>query len=186
VIPDLIDRRWMGDVVRDFPKIDTTGSFSLTELTYGPAFAQLIEELSGPDVQNALSTALQVDLRPFPRLVTVRGRVGARDGYVHTDSDWKVVSVLVYLNESWDQPGGRLRLLHDRRLDRVGVEVAPEWGTLIAFRRSENSWHGHERADGVRRAIQLNWVTNAEKAQREERRHTRSTLWKRVLGRPGM
>jgi hypothetical protein len=24
VIPDLIDRRWMGDVVRDFPKIDTT------------------------------------------------------------------------------------------------------------------------------------------------------------------
>ena len=41
------------------------------------------------------------------------------------------------------------------------AEVPPLAGTLLAFRRSENSWHGHKPFDGLRRAIMLNWMTTA-------------------------
>jgi hypothetical protein len=49
--------------------------------------------------------------------------------------------------------------------------VPPIAGTLIAFRRTENSWHGHHPFVGVRRSIMLNWMVDAAAARRELRRH---------------
>ena len=40
------------------------------------------------------------------------------------------------------------------------MEVPPTEGTLLAFRRADNSWHGHKPFAGERRVIQFNWVTS--------------------------
>jgi SM-20-related protein len=173
----------VGGVSHDYPRITTTGSFPLSELTYGPAFEQLVAELSGPDVRDAFSDRFEVDLAQYVSIVTVRGRVGSHDGGVHTDAKWKILSVLLYLNPSWESAGGRLRLLRGKDIERAAVEVVPKWGTLLAFKRSDQSWHGHLPAEGERRVVQLNWVTSQEKADSELSRHRRSGLFKRLLGR---
>ncbi len=171
-------------VNRDFPKIGATGSFPLSELTYGPGFETLVNEMLGPELQDAMADRFQMTLDQYFRIVTVRGRVGSHDGGVHTDATWKIISVLLYLNESWEDAGGRLRLLRDENVNHTAIEIVPKWGTLLAFRRADNSWHGHLPAEGERRVLQLNWVTSQEMADREVRRHKRSAFLKRLLRRP--
>jgi SM-20-related protein len=170
-------------VSHDYPRITTTGSFPLSELTYGPAFDQLVAELSSPAVRDAFSDRFDVDLAQYVSIITVRGRVGSHDGGVHTDAKWKILSVLLYLNPSWESAGGRLRLLRGKNIEQTAVEVVPKWGTLLAFKRSDHSWHGHLPADGERRVVQLNWVTSQDKADSELNRQRRSGLFKRILGR---
>jgi SM-20-related protein len=170
-------------VSQDYPRITTTGSFPLSELTYGPAFDQLVAELSGSAVRDAFSNRFDVDLARYVSIITVRGRVGSHDGSVHTDARWKILSVLLYLNPSWESAGGRLRLLRGKNIEHTAVEVVPRWGTLLAFKRSDHSWHGHLPAEGERRVVQLNWVTSQEKADSELNRHRRSGFLKRLLGR---
>ena len=50
-------------------------------------------------------------------------------------------------------------------------EAPPVAGTLIVFRRTDKSWHGHKPNDGPRRAIMFNWMIDAAAARRELRRH---------------
>jgi hypothetical protein len=168
---------------RDFPAIPTTGSYPLSEISYGPAFAGLIDELSGPDFERGMADMFDLDLSPYARVITVRGRVGSHDGGVHTDAKWKILSILLYLNERWTDRGGRLRLLRAADVHQTAVEIEPRWGTLLAFRRSDTSWHGHLPAEGERRVVQVNWVTSQEMADKELRRHRRSAWVKRLLGR---
>ncbi|MGH7112485.1 MAG: 2OG-Fe(II) oxygenase, partial [Stellaceae bacterium] len=56
-------------------------------------------------------------------------------------------------------------------LNDYAVEVAPLLGTMLAFRHSERSFHGHRAHIGERRVLQLNWVTDARVAARELGRH---------------
>ena len=57
------------------------------------------------------------------------------------------------------------------------VEVPPIAGTLIAFRRSDNSWHGHDAFDGERRVIQFNWLTSEGNRQIAMLRHHASAAF---------
>lgn len=51
------------------------------------------------------------------------------------------VNVLTFLNKGWrDGDGGHLELWDDHE---CAVEVAPEFGTTVAFVTSASSWHGH-------------------------------------------
>jgi SM-20-related protein len=53
------------------------------------------------------------------------------------------------MNPSWENAGGRLRLLRSGTdLDDVILEVPPVEGTLLAFKRSYISWHGHKPVFG--------------------------------------
>ena len=114
-------------------------------------------------------------------MFTVRGECRASDGKIHTDSATKIITVLLYMNENWDKDGGRLRILRNGTdLDDYAEEVPPHGGTLLAFRRSENSWHGHEPFQGQRRAIQMNWVTDKSVVAREQGRHRLSTTLKKL------
>ena len=77
--------------------------------------------------------------------------------------------------------GGRLRILRSKSdLNDYAAEVPPTAGTLLAFRRGEESWHGHETFVGPRRVIQLNWVTDMAVVRREQRRH-RLSAWLKTL-----
>ena len=70
-----------------------------------------------------------------------------------------MITVLVYLNTDWSHRGGKLRLLRSATdMEDYVAEVPPVGGTLLAFRRSENSFHGHKPFEGERRIIQLSWV----------------------------
>jgi SM-20-related protein len=116
-------------------------------------------------------------------MVTLRARTRPADGRIHTDSTTKVVTALIYLNGEWSDAGGRLRLLRGPDdIEDMIAEVPPLAGTLIAFRRTANSWHGHKPYDGPRRAIMLNWMTDAATAHRELRRHAVSAGVKRLFG----
>jgi hypothetical protein len=122
-----------------------------------------------------------IELAGLPTLFTVRGRCRERDGKIHTDTESKVITVLIYLNLDWSAAGGRLRVLNGPDdLDDMAAEVPPLAGTLLAFRRSERSWHGHAPFAGERRAIQMNWVTAREWVDREVRRHRLSARLKRL------
>ena len=72
------------------------------------------------------------------------------DGNIHTDHKSKVITVLVYFNTDWDEQAGQLRLLRSRTdIEDYAAEVPPAGGTLLAFRRTRNSWHGHKRFVGM-------------------------------------
>ena len=84
------------------------------------------------------------------------------------------------MNEHWQEDAGRLRLLRGpENLEDYVAEVPPCGGTLLVFKRSDNSWHGHKPISGPRRAIQLNWVTSQAVVDHEQGRHRISTKLKK-------
>ncbi len=166
---------------RDFPRIDQPGSFPVSELSYGPSFAALLDELRGREFGQAISGKLGVDLAGFPLLITVRGQSRRRDGGIHTDAVWKLATVLIYMNAPWQSQGGRLRLLRSENLDDAAAEVSPEFGSLLAFKRSDRSLHGHKPFEGERRLVQINWVTSQDKIASELARHRRTARLKRFF-----
>jgi SM-20-related protein len=172
----------------DYPKISTSGSFPVDQVSFGPAFQTLLDELESDEFREAFEQKFDLDLSGRPTVTTVRGRCDARDGKIHTDSTSKIITVLIYMNASWEQAGGRLRLLRSAdNLNDIIVEVPPVAGTLLAFKRSDNSWHGHEPFAGERRVIQFNWLTSEGNRQIAMLRHHTSAAVKRVLQtlRPG-
>ena len=166
-------------VTRDFPAIDDPGLFPLSALSYGPAFARLVEELRTPEFAALIGGKLGLDLIELPLMITVRGRCAPRDGRAHTDSKDKVATGLLYLNgPGWSDRGGRLRLLRSRNLSDTIMEVPPVGGSLVAFRRTDASWHGHEPFDGERRYVMFNWVRSAPALGRNLTRHRVSVAFK--------
>jgi len=166
----------------DYPKISSAGSFPVDEVTFGPTFQKLLDELESEEFRAAFEDKFAVDLSGRPTVTTVRGRCDANDGRIHTDSKSKIITVLIYMNESWGETGGRLRLLRSADdLNDLIVEVPPVAGTLLAFKRSDNSWHGHRPFVGERRVIQFNWLTSQGNRQIAMLRHHASASFKRVL-----
>ncbi len=166
----------------DYPKISTSGSFPVDQVSFGPAFQTLLEELESDEFRQAFEEKFGIDLSGRPTVTTVRGRCDARDGKIHTDSTSKIITVLIYMNESWEQAGGRLRLLRSAdNLNDIITEVPPVAGPLLAFKRSDHSWHGHEPVAGERRVIQFNWLTSEGNRQIAMLRHHTSASFKRVL-----
>ncbi len=156
----------------DFPDIRKPGIFPLSELSYGSAFARLIEDIRSQELEDVMAEKYGVDLSDKPLMITVRGRAQKKDGRIHTDTKTKFVTCLLYLNDFWDEGDGRLRML--RNPDDLGdyiVEIPPNGGTLASFLRSENSWHGHERYVGERCYVMFNWMTSPTALERELGRH---------------
>ena len=181
VVPGFLKSGSLAAIHDDFPRVDRPGSFPLESQSYGAAFQALIDELRGPAVQAAFERKFGLDLEGRPTMFTVRGRCSDRDGGIHTDSVTKIITVLLYMNPTWEESGGRLRLLRSGTdLEDYILEVPPEEGTLLSFRRSDNSWHGHKPFIGPRRVIQMNWVTSEKVLRYENRRHRLSAALKRI------
>jgi hypothetical protein len=165
----------------DFPDIHEPGIFPLSELTYGPVFARLIDDIASTEFEDVISEHFGIELSNKPLMITVRGRAQEKDGRIHTDSKLKLVTCLLYLNDLWDESGGRLRLL--RKPDDIEdfiAEIPPSGGTLVSFLRSENSWHGHKPYLGERRYVMFNWMTSQMALDREYGRHRFSAKLKQL------
>lgn len=182
IVPGFLPEAARSAISADYPKVDRPGSFSAGELDYGPAFARFLAEIEGEAMRDAFARKFSVDLSGKPTMVTVRGQARMGDGQIHTDTRSKIITVLIYMNEAWEAPGGRLRLLRSNKgLDDMVAEVPPAAGTLLAFLVTPHSWHGHHPASGPRRVIQLNWVESQGVVWRERFRHGLSARIKKLF-----
>jgi len=172
VIEDFVAASAIPTLVAEFPAVGGHGSYPLDLTSCGPAFAALAAELEGEALRAAIEDKFGVDLAGRPTIITLRGYSDGKDGRIHTDSVTKIVTLLLYLNPEWREEGGRLRLLRGPDdIDDYAAEIAPQAGAMVAFRRSDRSFHGHRAHVGPRRVVQLNWVTDQRVADREMRRH---------------
>lgn len=179
IVPGFLKTEAIPALHADFPKVKGPGSHPTSTLRIGATFGRLLAALEGPEMRAAIETKFGVDLTGRPTMITVRGRCRAEDGGIHTDSVTKIITALIYFNGKWENTGGRLRLLRNANdIEDYVAEVPPEEGTLLAFRRSDRSFHGHKSFEGERRAIQLNWVTGPDVVRRELGRHRLSAWFK--------
>jgi SM-20-related protein len=164
-IPFLVTPRFLKPaaleaVSRDFPKVSEPRNHGVKGLDYGPSFEKLLDELADPEWIRLLGEKLGVpDLADLPYNTTIRTYCEASDGHIHTDHWSKVVTVLIYPNREWTAEGGRLRILRSKTdLEDFVTEVTPSDGTMLAFRRTPRSFHGHHRHVGPRQLIQISWL----------------------------
>jgi hypothetical protein len=120
---DVLSEGSLSAIRKDFPAIEKPGIFPLSALEYGPAFGALIDDIRSDELAEVVGHKLGVDLTGLPLMITVRGRAQAKDGRIHTDTKDKVVTCLLYLNERWDDGGGRLRMLRGPGLQGFGAVV---------------------------------------------------------------
>ncbi len=184
VVPGFIRDDALPDVMRDFPTLDGPRNHDVEGTTYGPAFGALLAELEDARFLQLLGDHLGVEaLASLPRNVTVRGFCEASDGNIHTDHWSKVVTALLYPTPEWPAAGGRLRLLRSATsLDDYLEEVPPGGGTLVAFRRSDCSYHGHAPHEGERRVVQVSWLRRSAVARALQGAARRGTHWMKRLG----
>jgi hypothetical protein len=171
---------------RDYPKYSSAGFFPYEEKDCGPSINALIRQLTDPAVASKVGSLLGIDnLGQYPTLVTLSRRLNKRHGTIHTDSQSKIATALLYLTPSWpDTSEGCLRFLH--RIDDIKALIAPEvkpvYGNFVVFRRAENSFHGHLPYEGERRVIQIVWLTSEEEKQRKTQRGNFSHMVKKLFG----
>lgn len=179
VVNNVFHPEAMTPLRKDFPQVKFAGSVHPEALSYGPSFDQLIEELNGEGFRTLIEQKFDINLQQKPTMLTVRGRTRQRDGRIHTDTDSKLVTVLIYFNDSWPFEEGRLRLLTDgTSLNHYFDEVVPTMGKLLAFKVTENCWHGHHVHIGQRQSIQFNYMASKQEADREISKHKRSSRLK--------
>jgi len=175
-----------GDLARDFPRYPSAGFFPHEANDCGPSVNRLIGDLTSREFADAIGRHLGIpDLGRYPSLVTLCRLLNKRHGTIHTDSRSKVVTALVYLNESWpDTSEGCFRFLNriDDIDDLAAPEIRPLYGRLVAFRRADNSFHGHLPHEGERRVIQIAWLTSEDERLRKTQRGRLSRLFKKLFG----
>lgn len=159
VARNVIPAALLEQVNADYPRIDIPANFKPENLDYGPTFARILEDFDSPEFEHLIERKFGVDLSRTTKSITVRKLSEPSDGNIHTDHWSKVITVLLYFNPEWHQDGGRLRMLRNKHdIEDYAAEVAPEAGTLLAFQRSNKSFHGYKRFEGERRMVQVNWV----------------------------
>ena len=168
------------DLVKDFPDIDSGGSFPSDNLKEGD-IKKLVEELEGDEFKDILENKLGVNLKNAEVITTLRGFSRFKDGKIHTDSQSKIVTVLLYLNKNWDNEIGNLRLLKKNNdLDNYIQEISSEYGNLVAFKVTDNCWHGFMPFEGKRLSIQLNYIY-PKSLNMHKIRHKLSASFKKLI-----
>jgi len=149
-------------VLGDFPAIAQTGFIPVGDLHLTGGFKDLVADTEDPAFSAAIGDKLGLDLVHKPRLATLRHRSAASDGRIHTDSDSKIATVLIYLNASWTAGGaGQLRVLRSGTdFEDYSAQISPVLGNIFGFRRAANSWHGHLPFAGERKVLQITWLTD--------------------------
>jgi len=129
VVPDFIKAEKFASVIADYPAVPGPGSHPPAELDIHGKFEELMAELLGNQFRAAVERKFAIDLTDRPTMYTVRGFVREKDGSIHTDSTTKIITVLLYMNERWQEDAGRLRLLRGPdNLDDYVAEVPPMAG----------------------------------------------------------
>jgi SM-20-related protein len=181
IVPGFLTDASVKRVNATYPNIEKGGSYPIESLDENMAIKEVIAELDSSEFEKVIAEKFAAELTGRPKMYSLRGYTRAKDGQIHTDSKDKIITVLLYLNDNWQQPGGRLRILkNNHNVDDFVAEVAPDNGTLLVFKRSENSWHGHHPFEGPRRSLQMNWMTTEGSLGWHKVRHKISAAVKKL------
>lgn len=151
--------------------------YECNDLSITPVQDQLVSALhSGPFLQWLQKVTDTVDLIPDPYLIGA-GYAKAFTGdslKVHTDFNWnqqlrlhRRLSVIVYLNEQWDEDWGGSLDFYDTSKENIISRVVPSAGNLVIWSYDNFAYHGYpdpmKNPDGTcRKAFRLfYYVSNA-------------------------
>jgi SM-20-related protein len=166
VVPAFLRPDALAALNRDFPPIEGPSNFTPERVTYGASFAALIDALRGRAFAAHIERKFDLDLSGCATTIGIRRFCEATDGNIHTDHKSKLITVLLYFNPDWPHAGGRLRMVRSATdLEDYAAEVVPARGTLLAFRRTDNSFHGHKPFVGERRMLQLSYTKGGDAAR---------------------
>ena len=170
-------------VIQDFPKIEQGGSFNIEDVEIKPNFDRFLKSLDTPEFRQILTDKFDVNVMEHPMMITLRGYSRQKDGRIHSDSKSKLLTVLIYLNESWDAPNGRLRILNDDKdINNYVTEINAGPGSLVAFKVTHNGWHGYIPYEGQRQSIQINFLTSEKANAKHKFFHGLSAKVKKIFG----
>jgi SM-20-related protein len=113
------------------------------------AWLNLAQDFDSVEYRDAMSRLTGIDLRTVPMEVNVfHYGPGASLG-AHPDLPDKLVTHILYFNESWDRnDGGCLNILHGSNPNSVAAEIEPLIGNSAILMRSDNSWHAVSQVAG--------------------------------------
>jgi SM-20-related protein len=160
-VDSAIDSDKVDDIIKAFPAINDGGSYNIDDVEMHPTFKSLIDSIDTPEFRRIICDKFDVRVMDLPMMMTLRGYSRKKDGRIHTDSKTKVATILIYLNQDWPAETGRLRVLrsgHD--MEDYVEEITPGPGSLMAFKVTDNCWHGYPSFEGKRQSIQINFLTS--------------------------
>jgi hypothetical protein len=107
------DAQTVAALYADFPHYRSAGFFPYAGEDCGASVRRVVEQMTSRDFGDAVGRCLGIDgLGEKPTLATLCRSLNLRHGTIHTDSRSKIVTALLYLNETWpDTSGGCLRFL---------------------------------------------------------------------------
>lgn len=184
IVKNAFDDGRMSGLLNDFPTISHPGSVPVEAVEGGPAFGELIDDLNGDEFRREIEKKFDMDLENKPIMTTVRGVMREKDGRIHTDSKSKVITVLIYFNEGWEDSSGNLRLLRNGTdLEDYVEEISPEAGTMLIFKVTDNCWHGHKPVVGKRLSLQMNYMAGDAAKGKHEFLHRLSARVKKLFSK---
>jgi hypothetical protein len=155
----MLDKELVG-LIQNFPIINSGGSFNKEDLELSEHYHSLHDSLDSEPFRQALSEKFKVNVITSPIMLTYRGFSRTKDGRVHTDSKTKLLTILIYFNDGWAAESGKLRILNSDDINDIAEEVNPTAGSMVAFKVTDNCWHGYPSFEGTRNAIQVNFLAN--------------------------
>ena len=155
----MLDKELMG-LVQNFPIINSGGGFNKEDLELSEHYHSLHDSLDSDFFRQALSKKFKVNVITSPIMLTYRGFSRTKDGRVHTDSKTKLLTILIYFNDGWAAESGKLRILNSNDMSDIAEEINPTAGSMVAFKVTDNCWHGYPSFEGTRNAIQVNFLAN--------------------------
>ncbi len=178
----IIDKAHVDSVISAFPAITDGGSYNIDDVEMQPAFKAFIDSIDSPAFRRIICDKLDVKVMDLPMMITLRGYSRKKDGRIHTDSKTKVATILIYLNDEWSADTGKLRVLRSETdMDDYVEEIAPGPGSLLAFKVTDNCWHGYPSFEGKRQSIQINFLTSQAAGNKHRFFHSLSAKFKSLF-----
>jgi hypothetical protein len=168
-------------LLNDFPSIRHGGSLPLESIAVKGELARLVDDIKSEQFRHLLAKKFEVDLQNKPIVITARGYSREKDGQIHTDSKTKLITVLLYVNDGWESANGRLRMLKSNKVDDYATEFSSSIGQMIAFKVTDNCWHGYQSYEGQRQSLQINYLVEEKYTKHHVYRHKVSAFFKKLF-----
>ncbi len=181
-VEQAIDARHKDAVLADAPAIPDRGSYGLPDLRYGEKFGDAIDDLLSIRFRRLVEEKFDTDLGNCPPVIVMMGNTTGHynEGYAHTDSKHKIITVLLGFTREWPYQRGRLRIMRSSNREDYAFEYSPEFGRMMMFRVCDHSWHGFLPQKGQRMSLQLCYVDSDLYVKKEYMRHHVSAFAKSV------
>ncbi|MCG6870873.1 MAG: 2OG-Fe(II) oxygenase [Gammaproteobacteria bacterium] len=152
LVPGVLDA-----LTRDFPQLQSVGHVESDKAELSDSWKAFVAAVRSDAYREAMERITGLSLAGLEVGIGLRRLSKASHGKPHVDVPRKKVTHLIYFNETWPHPTGRLHILRSRQLRDSVQAVEPLKGTGVIFVVAKNSFHGFEPFEGIRQAVQINF-----------------------------